>query len=614
MPTGFLSDSDRARLSGFPPEIPTEDLFSYFTLTGADRALVPTTSAPTNRIGFALSLCAVRYLGFCPEDLSTAPESVLWYVSEQLGVPSEALEGYGGRAQTRADHLRTIYEHLGFRKAAEEDLQELTSWLADRALEHDDPAFLVWLATEKLRKERMARPSLWRLERMVARGRDRAMESTFRAIAPLLTEERKARLDSLLIPDTASRPTTLTWLKQEATSNTPRAILGQLKKLAHLRRMGAEGWDLSSMNPNRLKHLAKLGRKYTAQPLRRQAPERRYPVLVAFLHDSYAEITDEVVDLFERCLSQADTRARRQLEEFRKGAARATNEKVRLFGELGSILLDPAIPDGEVRAAIYEHVTSPDRLRSAVEESEKLMRPLDDNYFDFLAERYSYLRQFAPAFLEAFEFRSNLREYPLLVAVELLKKLNAEGRRRIPDGAPLGFVPQKWRPYVIGEEDGHVDRRYWELCVLVVLREALRSGDVWVEGSRRYADPQSYLIPKDRCCALRSSLPGGVSGNGSSSLRTRPLSCHTSCAPRASPASSSRPSMRSSTSDQLATASRPAPGTRAARQRGGSAVSSAGSSPAARHRPASCRHSSSSLSSGATKRTVPTSSSGRRRR
>ncbi len=41
MPTGFLSDSERARLCSFPPEIPTEDLFSYFTLTGTDRALVP---------------------------------------------------------------------------------------------------------------------------------------------------------------------------------------------------------------------------------------------------------------------------------------------------------------------------------------------------------------------------------------------------------------------------------------------------------------------------------------------------------------------------------------------------------------------------------------------
>jgi hypothetical protein len=57
-------------------------------------------------------------------------------------------------------------------------------------------------------------------------------------------------------------------------------------------------------------------------------------------------------------------------------------------------------------------------------------------------------------------------------------------------------------PYVIGES-GAIDRRYWELCLLAKLRDDLRSGDVWVEGSRRYADPQTYLIPEAEWPSLR---------------------------------------------------------------------------------------------------------------
>ena len=34
-------------------------------------------------------------------------------------------------------------------------------------------------------------------------------------------------------------------------------------------------WDVSTLNPNRQKFLARLGRKYTAQALRRMGPERR---------------------------------------------------------------------------------------------------------------------------------------------------------------------------------------------------------------------------------------------------------------------------------------------------------------------------------------------------
>jgi hypothetical protein len=229
VPTGFLNDAERERLSGFPGEIASEDLFSYFTLSGSDRALMPTSSAPVNRLGFALATCAVRYLGFCPEDLSRAPENVRWYVAEQVGVPAEVLMNYPECGQTRTDHLRRIYEHLGYRRATERDLRELSDWLVERGLEYDQSTLLLRMATERLRSQKIVRPGLSRLQRMVAEARERASIETYRAISPLLIEDLIGRLDGLLVPETAGAPTTLSWLKQGATSNSPKAILGQLK-------------------------------------------------------------------------------------------------------------------------------------------------------------------------------------------------------------------------------------------------------------------------------------------------------------------------------------------------------------------------------------------------
>jgi hypothetical protein len=51
LPVAFLSAAERDRLSGFPHEIPLEDLFAFFSLTGADRAAVPRTASPPNRLG-----------------------------------------------------------------------------------------------------------------------------------------------------------------------------------------------------------------------------------------------------------------------------------------------------------------------------------------------------------------------------------------------------------------------------------------------------------------------------------------------------------------------------------------------------------------------------------
>lgn len=42
-----------------------------------------------------------------------------------------------------------------------------------------------------------------------------------------------------------------------------------------------------------------------------------------------------------------------------------------------------------------------------------------------------------------------------------------------------------------GDDTGF--RHYWELCVILALRDGLRSGDIFVPGSRRYANPSTYL-------------------------------------------------------------------------------------------------------------------------
>ncbi|MGA9926896.1 MAG: Tn3 family transposase [Isosphaeraceae bacterium] len=75
----------------------------------------------------------------------------------------------------------------------------------------------------------------------------------------------------------------------------------------------------------------------------------------------------------------------------------------------------------------------------------------------------------------------------------------------MPRRTTVDFVPPKWRPYVI-DGQGRIDRGYFELCVLSELRAALRAGDVWLESSRRYSDPETYLIPKDRWTALRGEV------------------------------------------------------------------------------------------------------------
>jgi len=76
------------------------------------------------------------------------------------------------------------------------------------------------------------------------------------------------------------------------------------------------GWDLSALNPNRQKMLARLGWTCTNQALQRMGPERRYPILLAFLKRTFTDALDEAADLFGECMAGAHKRSKRDLREY----------------------------------------------------------------------------------------------------------------------------------------------------------------------------------------------------------------------------------------------------------------------------------------------------------
>lgn len=494
MPIGFLPPADRDRLNGFPAQIPDDDLRAFFLLSEADQQVINHQREAHTRLGFALQLCALRYLGFAPDDFETTPWEAVVYVAQQLAVPPEALHTYGRRMKTRTTHLQQVQAYLGFRLATPLDFYALQTWLVERALEHDKPTLLLQLACDKLRRDQIVRPGLTRLERLVATARQQAQTATFDRLTPLLTVERHAVLDGLLQPDPATGRSGLQWLRHEATAHTATQLVETLKKVTFLLGLGVGTWDLGGLNPNRIKWLAQLGWKTPTQHLQRTEPVRRYPILVAFLHQALVHHTDVAVELYDQCLWDYYGAAQKELKELRQTMARSTNEKLRMFREIGQVLLDAAIDDTAVRALSFARVPEA-ALRVAVEDTAKLIRPRHDDAIDFFGTRYSTIRQFVPAFLQTLTFHVQGPDDTVLRTIEVIRTLDgAPTRRPVPTEAPMSLVTDAWRPY-IRESDGSISRRYYELCTLWSLRSALRAGNVWVGHSRRYTDPATYLIP-----------------------------------------------------------------------------------------------------------------------
>ena len=102
MATRVFSDEELAQLRGFP-EITRDELIRFFTLTSANRAFVDPGRGRSarDRLGLAVQLCTLPWLGFVPDDVTAAPPAVVTRLAEQLHVDAGALAGYGEREQTR---------------------------------------------------------------------------------------------------------------------------------------------------------------------------------------------------------------------------------------------------------------------------------------------------------------------------------------------------------------------------------------------------------------------------------------------------------------------------------------------------------------------------------
>ena len=70
MPVRFLSDAELARLSSWPDESAEHDLVTFFTLTNDDAAWLSGNVRVENRLGAAVQLCTLPWLGWIPDDLT----------------------------------------------------------------------------------------------------------------------------------------------------------------------------------------------------------------------------------------------------------------------------------------------------------------------------------------------------------------------------------------------------------------------------------------------------------------------------------------------------------------------------------------------------------------
>ena len=502
MPVEFLSDEQLKDYGCFSSNPSDEQLARYFYFDDTDLGMIDKRRGDHNKLGFAVQLGTVRFLGTFLKDPTDVPESVVSYIGKQLRVDNfSSLKRYG-IGETHWDHASKIKEYYEYKEFVDrKEYFALVRWLYNRcSLSNERPSVLFDLAMARLVERKVLLPGATVLARLVVRVRDRAEKNLWSSLSELTTPLQNRRLEGLLDVSEEDRQSPLDRLRHGPVRISGPALVAALKRVEEIRCIGISPVDLSSFPQGRLNILARYAAKSSAYTIRRMPESRRVATLLAFAKSVELTAMNDALDVLDALIDKFFKEARAEGKKNRMRTLRDLDSAALDLRKACEIILNDNLPPERLREFVFKDVSRV-RLEEAAARVGELARPADDNYEEEITERYRAVQRFFPKVLQTVEFSGTPAGQSILQAMEFLNSI--EGKRN-PDmtGAPVTGVSKAWKRRILGQ-NGDINRRSYTLCTLERLQIALRRRDIFVSASTKWADPREKLLSPEQWKTLK---------------------------------------------------------------------------------------------------------------
>jgi Domain of unknown function (DUF4158) len=281
VPVAFLTAEQRSRYGCYIGEPSPEQLALYFHLDDRDRALLDLRRHDHTRLGFALQLCTVRFLGAFLSDPTEVPHSVVLTLASQLNIADPTVLSRYPEGQMRYDHIHEIMQEYGYQDfASQPEHFRFLRWLYTRAWWSKERLTVLFdLAMAHLIDRKVLLPGVSVLERAVSSVREHATTRLWQLLAQLPTPPQRALLETLLVVPEGERQTPL----------------DRLHRVDAIHLFEMENLDLSFVPRGRLKALTRHAATAFVHNLRLLADDHRIATLLAFASTYLAVVHDDAL-------------------------------------------------------------------------------------------------------------------------------------------------------------------------------------------------------------------------------------------------------------------------------------------------------------------------------
>lgn len=496
----ILSTADRENLLATPDA--EDKLIRFYTFSEAELTLIRQRRGDANRLGFAVQMCLLHFPGQGLLSDATVSADLLQWIGRQLRIDPTCWPQYAKREETRREHLIELRAYLGLKPFGLTHYRQSVHAMTELAMQTDKGIVLAASILDGLRHQRVIIPTMDVIDRVCAEAITCANRHIYKKLFEPLSDTHKVLLNGLLKHRDNSKTTWLAWLRQAPVRPNSRHMLEHIKRLKVWQSLNLPFGIDRLVHQNRLLKIAREGSQMTPTDLGKFEPKRRYATLVALAIEGMATVTDEIIDLNDRIMGKLFNVAKKNHQQQFQDLGKSINAKVRLYGRIGQVLIDAKQIGCDPFDAI-ESIMSWEAFTESVTEAQKLAQPADFDFLHRISDGYATLRRYTPEFLTVLKLRAAPAAKDILDAIDVLRGMNANNIRKLPADATTSFIKKRWEKLVMTKAG--LDRRYYELCVLSELKNALRSGDIWVQGSRQFKDFDDYLMLPEKFAILKQS-------------------------------------------------------------------------------------------------------------
>lgn len=330
-------------------------LACYFHLDEADLAFIRQRRGDQNRLGVALQLGCVRFLGTFLADLSRVPTNAQWFVAQQLGITHLALLcRYAQRETTRREHaaqIRTQYRYREFTWPWSFRLTRLPyirGWISD-----ERPSLLFDLATSWLIQHKILLPGVTTLTRLIAEVRERAASRLWQRLAALPTAAQAAQLETLLQVPEGSRTSHFDHYRKGPTTISGPAFDAAVGRYQELKAFGVQALDFTGIPPVRFKNIARHAGMVSMHKIARMPAGKRTAILVAFVRAYETTALDDALDVLDWLITDIAGEAKKLGQKKRLRTLKDLDQSALALASVVALVLDEAMPDERLRSAIF---------------------------------------------------------------------------------------------------------------------------------------------------------------------------------------------------------------------------------------------------------------------